>query len=172
MKRALVLAALFLLTSWSPFLSQPQETISKLENSDDTTTGYFSSNQSNQTVWDELPFRTIAVPNGFAYLDVLNYSDVAVLVNNQSDVSKEIAWAFIEARNISEERIFIFEHPNTPTGETINRDQFTTYFLEPFYEMLTNRTNSSQINYLVTTKGIPLRVSGGQNTAASFELRR
>ena len=169
MKRAIVLAALFLLTSWSPYLSQSQEAISTWEDSDKISIPQFSSHQSNFTVWDELPFRTIAVPNGFAYLDVLNYSDVAVLVNNQSDVSKEIAWAFIEARNISEERIFIFDHPNTPTGETINRNQFTTYFLEPFYEMLSNRTNSSKINYLVTTKGIPLRVSGGQNTAASFD---
>ena len=120
-------------------------------------------------MWNETPFRSIAVPNGFEYLNLLDYSDVGVLINNNSDVSKTIAQAFIQARNISEDRIFVFDHPSTPTGETINRNQFETYFLEPFYEMLQNRTNSSKINYLVTTKGIPLRVSGGQNTQASFD---
>ena len=168
MHRALAILTLFLLSSLSPIFVQPQPSVD-VRLAQPHVEPRKSTEEISTSVWDELPFRTIAMPNGFAYLDVINYSDVAVLVNNKSDVSREIAWAFIEARNISEERIFIFDMPNTPTGETINRDQFETYFLEPMYEMLMNRSNSSKINYLVTTKGIPLRVSGGQNTAASFD---
>lgn len=168
MYRASAILTLFLLSSLSPFFFQIPDSVN-LSLAHPVPEPPRSTEQSTVSVWDEMPFRTIAMPNGFAYLDVINYSDVAVLINNNSDVSKEIAWAFIEARNISEDRIFIFDQPNTPTGETINRNQFETYFLEPMYEMLMNRSNSSQINYLVTTKGIPLRVSGGQNTEASFD---
>ena len=60
----------------------------------------------------------------------------------------------------------IFDLEGTPTGETINRNQFTTYFALPFLDMLNNRSNVSDMNYLVTSKGMPLRVSGGQNKAS------
>ena len=71
-------------------------------------------------------------------------------------------------RNISLDRVFIFNASGTPVGETINRNQFNTYFAQPFLEMLQNRSSSSGLNYLVTTKGVPLRVSGG-NDKASFD---
>ena len=120
----------------------------------------------SQEVWNQTPFPSIAVPQGFDFLSVYDYSDVAVLINNNSEESRTIGWAFVTARNISYERVFIFENQSAPTKETINRDQFTTYFAEPFTEMIQNRSNTSEINYLVTTKGIPLRVSGGNNKAS------
>ena len=120
----------------------------------------------HQEVWNQTPFPSIAVPQGFDFLSVYDYSDVAVLINNNSEASRTIGWAFVTARNISSERVFIFENQSAPTKETINRDQFTTYFAEPFVEMIQNRSNSTDINYLVTTKGIPLRVSGGNNKAS------
>ena len=119
-----------------------------------------------QEVWNQTPFPSIAVPQGFDFLSVYDYSDVAVLINNNSEASRTIGWAFVTARNISSERVFIFENQSAPTKETINRDQFTTFFAEPFVEMIQNRSNSTDINYLVTTKGIPLRVSGGNNKAS------
>ena len=74
--------------------------------------------------------------------------------------------AFVQARNISNERVFIFDLEGTPTAETINRNQFNTYFALPFLEMLNNRSNVSDMNYLVTSKGMPLRVNGGQDKAS------
>ena len=121
-----------------------------------------------EDVWNETPWRTIAVPEGFTYQSVIDYSDVGVLINNLSAESRTIGWAFVAARNISLDRVFIFNETGTPTKETINRNQFTTYFALPFLEMLQNRSSSNSINYLVTTKGIPLRVSGG-NDKASFD---
>ena len=61
----------------------------------------------------------------------------------------------MNARNIPLENIFFFNNTSTPTKETINRDQFNTYFANPFLEMLFNRTSTTELNYLVSTKGIP-----------------
>ena len=95
----------------------------------------------------------LTIPQGFDFLSVYDYSDVGVLINNNSEASRTIGWAFITARNISMERVFVFNNSSAPTKETINRDQFNTYFAEPFLEMIQNRSNASSINYLVTTKG-------------------
>ncbi|MGB0329319.1 MAG: hypothetical protein ACPGCU_01740, partial [Candidatus Poseidoniaceae archaeon] len=116
--------------------------------------------------WLHLNNQTVAVPDGFNAIDVYDYSDVGVLINNKSESSKTIGWAFVEARNISHERVFIFDLDGTPTAETINRNQFNTYFALPFLEMLNNRSNVSDMNYLVTSKGMPLRVNGGQDKAS------
>ena len=120
---------------------------------------------SNQDVWNQTPWPITAVPEGFTYDSVTDYSDVGVLINNLSEESRTIGWAYVAARNISLDRVFIFDASGTPTGETINRNQFDTYFASPFLEMLQNRS-SNGLNYLVTTKGVPLRVSGGNNKAS------
>ncbi|MGB0378211.1 MAG: hypothetical protein ACPGGE_05250, partial [Poseidonia sp.] len=119
-------------------------------------------------VWNQTPWPSIAVPEGFTYESVIDYSDVGVLINNLSEESQTIGWAFVAARNISLDRVFVFNQSGTPTGETVNRNQFNTYFATPFLEMLQNRSSVNSLNYLVTTKGIPLRVSGG-NDKASFD---
>lgn len=116
--------------------------------------------------WLNLENQTVAVPNGFNLIDVYDYSDVGVLINNRSEASKTIGWAFVQARNISLERVFVFDLDGTPTGETINRNQFNEFFAYPFLEMLSNRSNVSDMNYLVTSKGMPLRVNGGQDKAS------
>ena len=116
--------------------------------------------------WLNLENQTVAVPNGFNLIDVYDYSDVGVLINNRSEASKTIGWAFVQARNISMERVFVFDLDGTPTGETINRNQFNEFFAYPFLEMLSNRSNVSDMNYLVTSKGMPLRVNGGQDKAS------
>ena len=118
--------------------------------------------------WNETPMRNVAVPDGFSYGSVINYGDVGVLINNLSAESRTIGWAFVAARNISLDRVFIFNETGTPTGETVNRNQFTNFFALPFLEMLQNRSSSNSLNYLVTTKGMPLRISGG-NDKASFD---
>ena len=76
-------------------------------------------------VWNETPWQNTAFPEGFTYTDAINYSDVGVLINNLSEESRTIGWAFVAARNISLDRVFIFNASGTPVGETINRNQFT-----------------------------------------------
>jgi uncharacterized protein (TIGR03790 family) len=123
---------------------------------------------TDDEIWNQTPWQNIAIPDGFDLLTVIDYSDVGVLINNNSEASKTIGWAFVNARNISMDRVFIFNDSGTPTGETINREQFETFFMLPFFEMLNNRSLGNTLNYLVTTKGIPLRVNGG-NDKASFD---
>ena len=125
----------------------------------------FEGFTTDTSIWNETPFRDVAVPSGFNQSTVIDYSDVGVLINNESEASKTIGWAFVNARNISSERVFLFENTSTPKGETINRNQFNTYFADPFREML-SEYNGTDLNYLVTTKGIPLRVNGGNNKAS------
>jgi uncharacterized protein (TIGR03790 family) len=119
-------------------------------------------------IWNETPFIDIAVPDGFDMDSITDYSDVGVLINNQSEASRTIGWAFVNARNISSDRIFIFDNESTPVSETINRAQFNASFRHPLEAMLAEYNGSNDINYLVTTKGVPLRVSGG-NDRASFD---
>ena len=112
---------------------------------------------------------TIAIPEGFHHTTWANYSDVAVLINNRSQDSVTIGEAFAAARGIPEERIFRLTNESTPTGETINAGQFDEFFADPIREMMLNRSLGGEISYIVTTKGIPLRVNGGTNARASFD---
>ncbi|MDP6235544.1 MAG: TIGR03790 family protein, partial [Candidatus Poseidoniaceae archaeon] len=130
----------------------------------DSFLGFHSD--SNDNIWNLSNWSNISQPNGFDFLTVYDYSDVGVLINNRSEASRTIGWAFVNARNIPLENIFFFNNTSTPTKETINRNQFNTYFANPFLEMLFNRTSSTELNYLVSTKGIPLRISGGENKAS------
>ena len=158
-QKALFLVALFILSGIQ--IPSAEQDIFATEES------IFEGFSVSSDVWNESPLRSIAVPGGFNQSTAIDYNDVVVLINNQSEASRTIGWAFVTARNISSDRVFIFDNSSTPTGETINRNQFETYFEEPFRLML-SEYNGTEINYLVTTKGIPLRVSGG-DSKASFD---
>ena len=155
---SLMLGSLFSALPTVPSNSQQTTSLEPLEN---LFQGFTTGDN-----WLNLDNQTIAVPNGFDAIEVYDYSDVGVLINNKSEASKTIGWAFVQARNISHERVFVFDLDGTPTGETINRNQFTDFFALPFLEMLNNRSNVSDMNYLVTSKGMPLKVNGGQNKAS------
>jgi len=124
--------------------------------------------RSHVDAWEEAPFRDIAVLEPFSHQTLADYSDVAVIINNQSEVSRTIGTAFAVARDIPPERVLLLTNESTPTGETINSNQFTTYFSEPISQMISDR-NLTELNVLVTTKGVPLRVNGGTNSRASFD---
>ena len=156
-RKALILVALFVIS----IIPLPNQNLVEVELQD----GIFDGFSVESDVWNDTPFRTIAVPDGFNQTTAADYSDVGVLINNKSEASRTIGWAFVTARNISAERVFIFENSSNPTGETINRNQFNDFFLDPFRAMLTSY-NGTDLNYLVTTKGMPLRVNGGNNKAS------
>ena len=156
-RKALILVALFVIS----IIPLPNQNLVEVELQD----GIFDGFSVENDVWNDTPFRTIAVPDGFNQTTAADYSDVGVLINNKSEASRTIGWAFVTARNISADRVFIFENSSNPTGETINRNQFNDFFLDPFRAMLTSY-NGTELNYLVTTKGMPLRVNGGNNKAS------
>ena len=146
---ALALVLLLALQSWSA-VSLPKEA------------------EASASDGEEEPFRDVAVLEPFSFETFTDYSDVAVIINNQSEESRIIGTAFALARNIPPERVLLLTNESTPTGETINSNQFTQFFSEPISNMIAQR-NLTEINVLVTTKGIPLKVNGGQNSRASFD---
>ena len=156
-RSGLFIAMLFVIMPWAG-LHQPEVTINANE-----------SASSSTDIWNESPLRNIAVPENFTFLSYTDYSDVGILINNQSEDSKAIGYAFVAARNISVEKIFLFDNESTPTEETINPGQFDTYFADPLRQMISDRNLTTELNYLVTTKGIPLRINGPGNGKASFD---
>jgi uncharacterized protein (TIGR03790 family) len=98
------------------------------------------------------------------------YKDVAVVVNTNSQISLAIGSYFQTARGIPETNII---RVNTTTDETINDSVFASlrYQIES-YLRINNLADS--INYIVTTKGVPLRIDRGDaggsfSTSASVE---
>jgi uncharacterized protein (TIGR03790 family) len=155
-RQAYALVLLILLQSWASFT--PIQAIENLP----------SEGGVHVDSWNETPFRDVAVSTPFNHMSMADYSDVAIIINNESEVSRVIGYAFADARGIPSERIFLLTNESTPTGETINNDQFDTFFVTPIQEMIQNR-NLTELNVLVTTKGVPLRVNGGTNSRASFD---
>ena len=92
-RKALILVALFVLST-VPLSNSTQE---NYEITQDIFEGFSVSND----IWNETPFQSIAVPGGFNLSTAVDYSDVGVLINNNSEASRTIGWAFVTARNIS-----------------------------------------------------------------------
>ena len=132
---AIVLVLLFALQSWSAVVL-PGDV------------------KSHHSEGDENTFRDVAVLEPFSFDTYTDYSDVAVIINNQSEDSRIIGTAFALARNIPPERVILLTNESTPTGETINANQFTEFFAEPISEIIEER-NLTGLNVLVTTKGVP-----------------
>jgi uncharacterized protein (TIGR03790 family) len=85
------------------------------------------------------------------------YQDVAVVVNTNSQVSLDIGSYFQTARGIPLMNII---RVNTTTDETINDSVFASLRSQiETYLRSSNLTDS--INYIVTTKGVPLRIDRG-----------
>ena len=87
-RSTIVLALLFILQSWTT-LPLSEEGVISLSGD------------------DESPFRDIAVVEPFSHQTFADYSDVAVVINNQSSDSRTIGTAFALARNIPPERVFL-----------------------------------------------------------------
>lgn len=104
-----------------------------------------------KTFFSALAFFTCVHLNAQTSTD---YSDVAVIVNDNSFVSLSIGSYFQQARNIPEINMI---HVNVPTIEIIDSLQYEEFRLQVENYLLANNLSTS-INYLVTTKGMPLRI--------------
>ena len=103
--------------------------------------------------------------SGEIYGGMLDYHDVVVIVNNNSDISREIGDYFVSERNISRDHVINVSAPNR---ETINPSQFDD-LAQQVKENLSERGLNEKINYMVTTKGVPLRVSNNEWRALSVD---
>lgn len=82
--------------------------------------------------------------------------EVVIIVNNNSNISKEIGNYYAEKRNISKEQICIV---NTSIAEIIERDEYND-LEEQVKKFLSNNDLINKTKYLLTTKEIPLKING------------
>ena len=90
----------------------------------------------------------------FVFLQSVDYDDVAVIVNDNSSISLNVGEYFKMQRNIPATNII---HVNAPVSETIDSVQFQAVRLQ-IEDYLNSNNLVNSINYIVTTKGVPLKV--------------
>jgi len=83
-----------------------------------------------------------------------NYDDILLIINNNSALSKEIGQYFAEKRKIKH-----ILYVDASTAETISRPVFNDTILQPLKDHLITNSLEDKINYFVTTKDVPLRIS-------------
>ncbi len=84
----------------------------------------------------------------------VNYNDVAVIVNTSSSVSVNVANYFQVQRSIPEKNMIRI---SMPTTEEIDGTQFATIYQQITDSMVARKIDTT-INYIVTTKGVPLKI--------------
>ncbi|MGA1821440.1 MAG: TIGR03790 family protein [Thermoplasmatota archaeon] len=91
------------------------------------------------------------------YDGLVGYDDVALIVNDNSEISKEIGTYFAVNRGLP---IINIINVSVQDRETIDFDEFDK-LARQVKENLSERNLTDKINFMVTTKGVPLRVSSG-----------
>jgi len=99
-------------------------------------------------------FLFISLISFVGFTQTVNYNDVAVIVNSNSQTSIDIATYFQNARNVPNQNMIYI---SAPTSEDIDSATFQGIRTQ-IEDYLTNNNLVDSINYLVTTKGIPLKV--------------
>ena len=86
-------------------------------------------------------------------------NEVLLVINNLSMTSRQIGTEYARARNIVNTlRIECIDSAVSQDNETIAFDDYQVEIEDPIRSYLQTHPN---INYIVTTKGIPIRVAGG-----------
>ena len=94
-----------------------------------------------------------------------DYADVLVIINSESPISQEVGKYFAEARNIPEQNI---AYVNVSDKEEIDEAEFEA-LRSQIENYIVSHNLQDKIYYLVTTKGIPIKVKRNNNSSASVE---
>jgi uncharacterized protein (TIGR03790 family) len=98
------------------------------------------------------------------YVSAANYSDVAVIVNSNSTTSKAIAAYFQAKRGIPAANMI---YVTAPEQEVITNADFAALRTQ-IESYITAHGLTNSINYIVTTKGLPLKINREANGADPF----
>ncbi len=98
----------------------------------------------------------------------VDYNDVIVIINSNSDVSKEIGEYFAQKRAIPERNIARIA---VPAKETINDTEFQDLRTQ-IEEFIVGNDMTDTINYIVLTKGVPLRVNRPLDSTETAQTTR
>ncbi|MFW3146559.1 MAG: TIGR03790 family protein [Thermoplasmatota archaeon] len=109
---------------------------------------------------DAGPSRSPPDPNvtGGLYDGLVRYDDVALIVNDNSEMSKEIGTYFAMKRGLPSLNII---NISVDEKEIIDFAEYDD-LARQVKENLSERGLTNKINYLVTTKGVPLKVTSGE----------
>ena len=105
---------------------------------------------------------TVIVAQGVAFSQV-TYNDVLVVINTNSAQSDSIGTYFQQARNIPDVNIARIA---VSSGEEIDSTEFN-YLRSQLETYILGHNLQNQINYIVTTKGMPLKVNRGNTFSSS-----
>ena len=100
------------------------------------------------------------------------HAEILVVVNETSPVSVAIGEHYLQSRNIPAENLVRLQVPledpllRDDRHETIQRPDFDRYIRIPLEQWLEKQDRAHEIQIIVTTKGIPLRISGEPMAAA------
>lgn len=89
-----------------------------------------------------------------AFAQTATYNDVLVVINSNSSTSNTIGTYFAKARNIPEQHIARISVPSTEEIDSLTFENLRAQI----EAILISRNLTDSINYLVTTKGLPLKV--------------
>lgn len=103
----------------------------------------------------------------FCFSQTVSYNDVAVIINDNSTVSDQIGTYFKLKRNIPEQNMIHVSAPNTEQIDSLEFEQIRVQ-VESY---LINNNLVDSINYIVTTKGVPLKIDAGCVTDSLPESR-
>ncbi|MBM4248532.1 MAG: TIGR03790 family protein [Euryarchaeota archaeon] len=93
-----------------------------------------------------------------------DYSDVLLLINNQSQISMQVGNYFKQKRSVPDRNVC---NISMPTSEWISTGQFASARAD-IENFISSSGLNNTLDYIVTTKGCPLGVSGGNYQYASF----
>lgn len=98
----------------------------------------------------------------------VSYDDVLLMINDRSVNSVDIGNYFAQRRNIPAVNIFHFSHDtsaSTDQGETIDSATYKKEIQWPLENYMLTNNLVSTINYIVCTKGCPLRITAPNSNA-------
>lgn len=105
-----------------------------------------------------------AITNSSFHGNYYNYDDVILVINNNSQISKDIGNYFKTQRNIKNSNIIYI---NTIYGEDINISDFNSQIRFPIENFLISNNLTNSTNYIVMTKGLPLKITDIQRSVDS-----
>ncbi len=101
------------------------------------------------------------------------YNDTVLVVNDASATSTTIANYFMQARGLTSTWAtthVVHLSASTPTAESISLSDFTTYIRNPIQNFLIANHIASSTNYIITTKGVPLKIGGTASVDQEISL--
>ena len=89
--------------------------------------------------------------------DAQSAENVAVIVNDASPASQQIAEYYVRKRGIPASNVFRIK---APTGDSVERTAYLATIEQPIATALAREGLHDRVLYLVLTKGVPLRITG------------